>query len=99
MGQKVAFPCYADSPAPKPGQLSSTAASLPLTPVSSLERLMRDPKTLSVITEEEWADPEPMSARPVRERRGRRMQLKALLVRKRLKLGDRSSPSTRNSLG
>jgi hypothetical protein len=52
---------------------------------------MRDPKTLPVITEEEWADSEPMSARPARERKGRRMELRAMLVGKRLQQGYRSS--------
>ena len=45
-----------------------------------------------MIAEEEWADSEPASARPaVRQRRGKRMELKAMLVRKRLKLGYQGS--------
>lgn len=88
MGQIVLFPCCNDGPSPKPSHSPSHDTSLtPPTPITSLERLMLQPRTLPVIAEEEWVDSEPASARPVRQRRGKRMELKAMLVRKRLKLG------------
>lgn len=89
MGQIASFPCCHDTPTAKPSPPSQDTSLTPPTPITSLERLMMQPKTLPVIMEEEWVDAEPASAQPTRQRRGRRLQPKTLWVRKRLKSGNR----------
>lgn len=98
MGQIVSFPCCNDIPVPKPSPPSQDTSLTPPTPITSLERLMMQPKTLPVIMEEEWVEAEPATAQPTRQRRGRRMEPKTLWVRKRLKSGYRGSSNVLKAL-
>lgn len=95
MGQTVSFTCCTDTPTDKPTVTtrppSHDTTMMPPTPISSLERLMMQPRTLPVILEEERTDSEPKAAKPVRIRRGKRMEVKAIVVRKRLAQGYRGS--------